>query len=58
VVSIGKRGRVVTGGGGWEVKSGERVDEKGQKEYLGARAMDCSTGGGGKVKRTRIGIIE
>jgi hypothetical protein len=33
----------------------ERVDEKGQKEYLGGRTMDFSTAGG-KVKRVRKGI--
>jgi hypothetical protein len=33
------------------------VDEKGLKEYLGGRTMDCSTGGW-KVKRVRIGIRE
>jgi hypothetical protein len=39
------------------VKAGERVDEKGQKEYLGRRAMDCSTGeGGGRVKGVKVGI--
>jgi hypothetical protein len=32
------------------------VDEKGQKEYLGRRAMDFSTGEGGKVKEVRVGI--
>jgi hypothetical protein len=41
------------GGGG---KDGNRVDEKGYKESLGGRAMDCSTRRGGKVKRIRIGI--
>jgi hypothetical protein len=39
-----------------EVKTGERVDEKGQKEKLGGRTMDCSTGVGGIVKRMRIRI--
>jgi hypothetical protein len=34
------------------------VDEKGQKEDLGERTMDCCTGEGGKVKRVRIGIRE
>jgi hypothetical protein len=38
------------------VKTGERVDEKGQKELLGGRTMDCSTGKEGKVKGIRIGI--
>jgi hypothetical protein len=33
----------------------ERVEEKGQKESLGGRTMDCSIGEGGKVKRVRIG---
>jgi hypothetical protein len=43
---------VVTGGGGedWG-KSGW----KGQKESLGGRTMDCSTGEGGKVKRGKNG---
>jgi hypothetical protein len=33
-----------------------RVNEKRQKELLGGRTMDCSTGEGGKVKRVRIRI--
>jgi hypothetical protein len=37
---------------------GGRVDENGQEEYLGGRAIDCSTGEGGKVERVRIGIRE
>jgi hypothetical protein len=37
--------------GEWE---GERVNEKGQNELLGKRAMDFSTGGG--VKEVRIGM--
>jgi hypothetical protein len=28
----------------------EKIDEKGQKEYLGGRTMNCSTGTGRKVK--------
>jgi hypothetical protein len=35
-----------------------KVDEKGQKEYLGRRTMDCIIGEGGKVKRVRIRIKE
>jgi hypothetical protein len=35
---------------------GERVDEKGQKEYLRGRTMDCSIRKGWKVKGERIGI--
>jgi hypothetical protein len=35
-------GRIEEGG-----KDGESVDEKGQKEWLGRRTMDCSTGEGG-----------
>jgi hypothetical protein len=42
---VGRRDSVMTGG--WQVggkmKTGERVDEKGQKECLGGRTMDCST---------------
>jgi hypothetical protein len=34
---------------------GERVDEKGQKEFLGGKTMGCSTRKGGKVKGVRIG---
>jgi hypothetical protein len=41
---------------GWGGEHWERVDEKGQKESLGGRTMDCSTGQGGKVKGVRIGI--
>jgi hypothetical protein len=37
------------------VKTGERVDEKRQKEYLGGRKMDCSIIEGGRVKKVRIG---
>jgi hypothetical protein len=40
------------------VKTGEIVDEKGQKELLGGRTKDYSVGEGGKVKRVRIGIRE
>jgi hypothetical protein len=32
------------------------VGEKGQKELLGMRAMDFSTGTGGRVKRMRVGM--
>jgi hypothetical protein len=32
------------------------VDEKGEKELLEGRTMDCSTGKRGKVKGVRIGI--
>jgi hypothetical protein len=32
------------------------LNEKGQKELLGRRAMDFSTGEGGKMKGLRIGI--
>jgi hypothetical protein len=39
-------------------EDGGRLNEKGQKEYLGGRTMDCGTGEGGKVKRVRIGIRE
>jgi hypothetical protein len=28
---------------------GKRVDEKGHKDYLGRKTMDCSTDKGGKV---------
>jgi hypothetical protein len=34
------------------------VDEKGPKEYLGWRTMDCSTRKGEKVNGLRIGIIK
>jgi hypothetical protein len=34
------------------------VDEKGQKEQLGGRIMDYSTGERGKMKRVRIRIRE
>jgi hypothetical protein len=37
-------------GEGW----GKRVGEKGQNELLGKRAMDFSTGEGGRVKGIRI----
>jgi hypothetical protein len=40
------------------MKTGERVDEKEQKERLGGRTMDCSKGDRGKVKRVRTGIRE
>jgi hypothetical protein len=40
------------------VKIGEKVNEKGQKEKLGCRTMDCATGEEGKVRRVRIGIRE
>jgi hypothetical protein len=43
-------------GGGGEDR--ERVEEKGQKEQLGGRTLDCSTREGGRVKRMRIGIRE
>jgi hypothetical protein len=43
---------------GGKVKTGGRVDEKGQKEYLGGRIMDCGTGEGGSMKRIRIGMRE
>jgi hypothetical protein len=32
------------------------MNEKGQKEHLGGRIMDCSTGEGQEVKFVRIGI--
>jgi hypothetical protein len=55
---VGERGSMVTGW--WRIggrgEDGERVDEKGQKEQLGGRTMDCSTGKGGKVKGVRLGI--
>jgi hypothetical protein len=35
---------------------GEKVDEKGKKEYLGKRAIDFSTGKGGRVKEVRVGM--
>jgi hypothetical protein len=38
------------------MKTGERVDEKGQKKLLGGRTMNCITGAGGKEKGVRIGI--
>jgi hypothetical protein len=34
------------------------VEEKEQKEYLGGRTIDCSTGEGGRVQKMRIGIRE
>jgi hypothetical protein len=49
---------VVTGWGRIRVggEDGERVDEKGQKESLGERTIDCSKGKGWKVKGVRLGI--
>jgi hypothetical protein len=49
---------VVTGWGriGGEGETGERVDKKGQKESLGGRRMDCSTGEGGNMKGVGIGM--
>jgi hypothetical protein len=54
----GGRGSMVTDWGSLEgeAKTGERVDEKGQKEKLGGRSMDCRTRKGGKVKVVKIGI--
>jgi hypothetical protein len=40
-------------GGG---EDGGRVNEKGQKEYLGGKTMDCSAGEEGKLKGVRIEI--
>jgi hypothetical protein len=37
-------------------KDRERVDKKGQKEKLGYRTMDCSTGEEGKLMGERIRI--
>jgi hypothetical protein len=36
--------------------TGERVDNQRQKEYLGGRTMDCSTGEREKAKGIRRGI--
>jgi hypothetical protein len=49
---------VVTGLGrvGGVDEDRERVDEKEQKEYLGGRAVGCTTGNGGKMKGVRIGM--
>jgi hypothetical protein len=41
---------------GGRQRQGKEVDEKGQKEYLEGRTVDCSTGEGGKVKRMKTGI--
>jgi hypothetical protein len=43
---------------GEEGEDGVRVNGMGQKEYLGRRKIDCSTGEWGRVKRMRITIRE
>jgi hypothetical protein len=40
------------------VKTGKRVDEKGQKEFLEARKMGCITGEEGRVKSVRVEMRE
>jgi hypothetical protein len=50
-------GGLVTGLGRMRGKGGgKRVDENGQNELLGRKAMDFSTREGGRVKGVRVGM--